>query len=433
MKKTSKFQLIVYALFIISLVGGVVAFSMYRGGNVGMSIPQLTIWGTFPAEVFDTHVNRINSVSAETLRIDYVEKTVGNFSRDFIAALARGQGPDAVLLPVDMLFPHYDKIIPIPYDAFSRRAFTDTYIDQAQVYLTQDGILGIPFTVDPLVMYWNRDIFNSAGIATYPRTWDEFSSVGDRINIKDQNGNVRRSAMAMGDFANVGNAREILASLIMQAGNPITAVDASGVAVSTIKTTASVSPLSAIEYFIKFINPSHPDYSWNRSMPQSKTAFLSGTLATYFGFASEIADVRAKNPNLNFDVAPFPQLRSGGIKAVYGKMYGFSIVRSSQVPNAAYQAISILTAPQYLQTLSQVMYLPTVRRDAIAAGAADPYISTFNQAALVSKSWLDVDPSVSRDIFARMIQAITSGAKQPSQAIRDAGEEYDVALTNARR
>lgn len=429
--KISKFQIITLALFLLFLVGGVTAFALYKGDQVSTSLPPVTIWGTFPQDTFDLYVSQINNTLAQPLSVTYVEKRPSEFSSDFVSALARGTGPDGILIPADMLLPHYDKVAYIPYSALDRRVFMDSYIDQAQIYLTDEGSLAVPFTIDPLVMYWNRDIFNATGIATYPRYWDEFTDLNKRITQKDQNGNIRKSLIALGDFSNINNAREILGTLIMQVGNPITTTDFDGFAVSTIKISASVSPLPALEFFTKFVNPNNPDYSWNRGMPASKPAFLSGTLATYFGFASEIFDIRSKNPNLNFDVAPIPQVRTGGIKASYARLNGISIVRSSPVPNAVYQVASILTDPNNLIKLSQTMYLPTVRRDIISAGSSDPYIGIFNQSALISKTWLDADPVASANIFAQMIESITSGAKTSFQAIQDAGDEYDVVLENA--
>ncbi len=330
-----------------------------------------------------------------------------------------------------MLLPHEDKLALIPYSALSQRTFMDTYIQEGQIYLNPSGILAIPFTVDPLVMYWNRDTFNAAGVASYPRYWDEFTGLNRELTVKDANENIRKSAIALGDFSTVDNAREILASLIMQLGNPISALNQQGVLESTIKVSAAVDPSPAFKFFAQFVDPTNQDYSWNRSMPDSKTAFLSGTLATYFGFASELNDIRAKNPNLNFDVAPLPQLRTGGVKASYGRMYGLSIVRSTPNANGVYQVMSILTAPANLSSLSQTMYLPPVRTDLIAAGSNDPYISIFDQAALISKTWLDADPAKSGQIFGNVVQSITSGQESVFQALNDAGAQYDVLLRQA--
>ncbi|MDQ2932754.1 MAG: extracellular solute-binding protein [bacterium] len=427
----SKFKIVVMAIFIIGIIAGVAAFAMYRGGNSKTEISPITVWGTFPSDVFDLYVANVNNKIAETVSVTYVQKNQTSFSQEFVSALARGTGPDAILVPVDMLLPHYDKLVTIPFDALPKRTFIDSYIEEANIYLVSNGILALPFTVDPLIMYWNRDTFNGAGIATYPRYWDEFTTLNTKLTKNDQNGNVRKSAIALGDFTNLNNAREILGSLLMQTGNPVTAFDANGSLESTLKTSAAVSPTTAINFFTQFSNPSSPNYSWNRGMPTSKSSFLAGDLATYFGFASEISDIREKNPNLNFDAAPFPQIRSGGLKAAYGRLHGFSVVRSSPVPNDVFQIMTLLTDPMYLTELNNTMYLPSIHRDLIAQGSTDPYVTIFNEAALIAKTWIDADPVESRSILANMIQEITSGQKSDFQAIQDAGDQYDAMLQKA--
>lgn len=430
----TKFQIIVLGIFVLFIIVGVTAFSLYKSNSSSNKLPSITIWGTFPAGIFNQYVATINNSLAESISITYKYEDPSAFSQDFIAALARGTGPDAILIPADMLLPHSDKLTLIPYSAMSQRAFMDTYIQEGQIYLNASGIMALPFTVDPLIMYWNRDTFNAAGIATYPRYWDEFTAQNgliQKLTVKDSNGNIRKSAIALGDFSTVNNAREILGTLLMQTGNPVTAYNARGTLQSTIKVSAAVDPSPAFQFFAQFVDPTNTAYSWNRGMQNSKTTFLSGTLATYFGFASELSDIRAKNPNINFDAAPLPQLKTGGIKADYGRMFGLSIVRSTPNANGVYQIISTLTQSAYLSSLSQTMYLPPVRSDLIAAGSKDPYISIFDQAALVAKTWLDADPVKSGQIMGNVIQSITSGQQSMYQAIKDAGDQYDILLNQA--
>jgi len=428
----TKFQIIILSIFAVFLVGGVVAFATFKGKDSTSSYSPIVIWGTFPAEQFDTYTSKVNNTLAQRIQVTYVQKKVDEFSRDFIAALARGMGPDVILVPADTLLAHQDKLALIPYTALPQRDFLNTYIGEANIYLSSGGSLGIPFTVDPLMMYWNRDTFDAAGIATYPRYWDEFAALNKKLTIKDQNGNVRKSALALGEFSNVTNAREIFATLLLQTDNPITAIDSQGMIYSTLKNTADVSPADALSFFTQFVDPADPMYSWNKSLPESKTAFLSGTLATYFGFASELSDLRTKNPNINFDAALLPQREKSTVAPVtYGKMYGFSIVRTAPDLDSAYQIISILTSPSYLADFSNSLYLPSVRRDVIAQGSVDPYITIFNQAALISKTWLDVDPVQSRSIFRSMVESYTSGQKRLDEALRDAGDQYDIVLEQA--
>jgi ABC-type glycerol-3-phosphate transport system substrate-binding protein len=433
MASISKFQIIILGFFIICIIAGVAFFAMYKGNSSSTSIAPITVWGTLPADTFNSYVSKINLTLSSSISVYYVEKSQSSFSSDFIAALARGKGPDAVLIPADMLLPHLDKITMIPYTTLSQRTFMDTYIGEGQMYLTANGIRALPFLIDPLVMYWNKDMFGAAGIATYPKYWDEFSSINKLIISKDQNDNIRKSAIAMGDFSNVMNARELLGTLLMQTGNQITSQGSDSIVVSMLKASGNANPSTVVSFFSQFVDPNNANYSWNRGMPDSKTAFLSGIVATYFGFASELGDIRSKNPNLSFDVASIPQFRSSNTKTTYGRMYGLSIVSQSVNQNAAYQILAILTNPSNLALLSQMTYLPSVNTSIIAGGSTDPYITIFNKASLIAKSWIDADSSQSYRIFGNMIGAITSGAKTVNEALYDANDQYNVVLRQAQQ
>jgi multiple sugar transport system substrate-binding protein len=429
----TKFQIITLGVFVVCIIGGVIAFATFKTTNTSSQIPAVTVWGTFPSDTITQYVSNINLTLSNAITVNYVQKDPATFSQDFVAALARGNGPDAVLIPVDMLLTQANKLSSIPYTLMSQPTFRNRYVSEASLYENANGLMGIPFTLDPMVMYWNRDMFNSAGIATHPVYWDDFTALNSKLTVKDQNGNVRKSAVALGEFSNITNAREILGTLFMQSGNPVTAILSDGSIVSTVKTSSGADPTPALQFFTQFADPSGANYSWNKGLPNDKSAFLAGMLGTYFGFASEIKDIRAKNPNLNFDVTGMPIARNGGIKGnwVYGRMYGFSLVNASANKNAAWEVISILTDPTNLLALSATMYLPTVRVDAIAPAATDPYMGIFNNEALVAHAWLDASPAVSDQIFSSMVEAVTSGQKSLAQAIRDAGDQFDVALQQA--
>jgi ABC-type glycerol-3-phosphate transport system substrate-binding protein len=109
-------------------------------------------------------------------------------------------------------------------------------------------------------------------------------------------------------------------------------------------------------------------------------------------------------------------------------MYGLSIVRASKNANATYQILSVITSASALKMLSNTLYLPSVRRDVISVGSSDPYISVFNEQALIAKSWLDIDPSSSFNIFRNMVESVTSGSKNINEALDDAGDQYDNIL-----
>jgi len=428
----NKFQIIILAIFVVAIIGGAIAFATYKGGQ-STTLPPVTIWGTLPTDTIQKYIQEINSARSQQLQISYVHVDPTNFNTTLINALASGTGPDVVLLPQDLLSNYTNKIVPIPYNVLTQRDFMNTYVGGTQLYLGAQGVLAIPVLIDPLVMYWNRDLFTNAGLANYPAYWDEFPGLVQKLTQIDSNSNILKSIVSLGEFSNVPHAREIFGSLLLQLGNPVSVQTSSGL-VSALGNSSAYqgedSTTQVLNFFDEFADPTSPDYSWNRGLPSADADFLSGNLAVYFGFASEINSLRNKNPNINFDAAPLPQVRNSSTKAVYGTIYGLSIVRSSTNPTNAYNIIQILTDPSNLSTLVGLTYLPPARRDMIAAGTTDPYLSIFYNAALLTKSWGDMDPTQSYSILQAMVESVTSGSKSVHQAIQDANNQYNLSLQN---
>jgi hypothetical protein len=57
----SKFQFIILGIFIVFIIGGVIAFATFKGSDSEEQIPPITIWGTIPAETIDLYVTKINN------------------------------------------------------------------------------------------------------------------------------------------------------------------------------------------------------------------------------------------------------------------------------------------------------------------------------------------------------------------------------------
>src|SRR3954468_6142063 len=115
--KTSKFQIIILVIFIGFIITGVALFATFKGNSGADTLPPITIWGTFSKDKFDAYIAKVNSTQTAPFQITYVQKTQSSFLGDFVAALARGTGPDAILVPSDVLLPSEDKLTVIPYSA----------------------------------------------------------------------------------------------------------------------------------------------------------------------------------------------------------------------------------------------------------------------------------------------------------------------------
>lgn len=426
----SNFRIILTVVFAAFIVIGVIMFSLFRGNSGAGQLEQITVWGSIPESIFAKYLEGVNSGKDAKVSVNYIEKESNSFDRDFIEALASGAGPDAIILSQDQILHYKNKLYPIPYSSIPERSFKDTFIQEAELYLFSDGIIALPFSIDSLVMYWNRDMFTDALLVQPPSYWDEFFSLVGKITKVDGNLNILRSATALGEFKNILNAKEILSLLIFQAGNPIVKIGERGLA-SALNENAgfNIPPTeAAIRFYTEFANPSKASYSWNRSLPLSTLNFLSGDLAVYFGFASEFDEIKLKNPNLNFDVAVIPQRREAKTKMTFGKMQGFALVKSSKKLSSAYATISLLTSKDNISKWSKTSGLPPVRRDLLSAGSIDSVGSIFYTSAIISKAWLDPNREETNEIFKNMVESAISGKLRLSESAKQADEEIQSLL-----
>jgi len=425
----NRFQIILIAIFSFAAVFGVFLFATFRGNN--NELTTATIWGTMRESDFATWYSKTPLFNDHNFVLNYEFKQIETFDNQFIEALADGRGPDIIFLPHNKILKYKSKIFPIPYDTLSERDFRDTFIEGSEIYLGEDGIYALPFAVDPLVMYWNRDIFRNAGISEVPKYWDEFPDLALDLTEFDPAQNISQSAVALGEYQNINRADAILSALLMQAGTPITENQGSRGIKSVLPNAfdfVTAPADAALTFYTQFANPAKNIHTWNRAFSSSLNTFASGDLAIMFGLSSDLFSIQDRNPNLNFDVAPLPQPREVDVLITYGEFHGFALVKQSRDLSSAYRMISALTSKDSLRALSETLKLPPVRRDLLKEKPNDAYLSVFYDSALISRAWLSPEPRVVDQIFGGMVSSITSGRLRLNEAIRSAHNELDRAL-----
>ena len=368
--------------------------------------------------------------------ISYIEKNLITFDIDLVEALAAGVGPDLFFLPQDLIIRHRDKVFPVPYESFSERNFKNTFVGEAELYLDSKGILAFPFTIDPLVMYYNRDILEGAGIAQPPRFWENFFDIASSITKYDPSLNILQSTIAFGEFQNVAQAKDILSMLLLQFGNEI--VVRSGDKFKVVLNDSFNLPQSpagaVLRFYTEFSNPTTTRgegvYSWNKSLPNSIDAFTANELAFYFGYASELFVIQQKNPNLNFDVVEIPQIKDSRFKATFGKINALAIAKNSQNLSTAYVVANLLTRQDFIKELSVILSLPPARRDLLSIKPNNPYADIFYNSALISRGWLDPLKEATDIIFKNLVEDIVSGRLSVNESISKADGELWLLLKN---
>ncbi|MCF7815576.1 MAG: extracellular solute-binding protein [Candidatus Pacebacteria bacterium] len=425
------FEIALIGVFAVAAIIGLIFLSNYTAKNsetdkiYGESV---VIWGTLDKKVMDDFLFELTQTNKSLSVVDYVQVDSRSFDNKFVNAIADGVAPDLIIMPHTNLVSLQSKLQPISFDSLPERTFKDTYIDGASIFLRSDGVYGIPFAADPLVMYWNKDIFSSGGLASPPKTWEALVSQTVKALVrKNDNLEITQSALAFGEYVNVAHAKEVLAMLFMQSGSSLVEERDATYSVTLNRETGNAlsSGDAVLTFYTQFAMPNKDLYTWNRSKRLDRTEFLGGSLALYFGLGSERKSLVRENANLNFDMAPVPQGSEATILRDYATFYAFSIPRSSRNIEGAYGVANYLASPANVSVLVDVYNFAPAHRSLYGGAISDPYKSILYQSALVSRGWLDPSPNESGQIFRAMVEEVTSGRSRLKSVIMDGVQQLE--------
>lgn len=354
----------------------------------------------------------------------YVQMNPESYEKSLLEALASGKAPDIVMFHSSWLPKHGNKVSSLPQTLMSLKDFQDTFIDIAVTdFISKNQIYAIPVWADVLMMVYNKDLFNTAGIATPPKDWDEFIKVISKLSVKDKSGNLTKSGAAIGTANNVNNSTDILSLLMLQSGARMISDDGNEAIFDrsiTIGDSTYSPGESALRFYTDFSNPKSSAYSWNNSFSDSFDAFNSGKTAIIFDYAININKIKQSSPNLRFAMAPMPQLKRNTLDINYGNFWGYSVPMASKNTLTAWKFLVFLTTHDINKYFSDNVLRPSARRDVLAEQQLSPDLGVFAKAALSATNWYRVDPAVIESIFKDMINSIVLSDSKPSEAIREA-------------
>ena len=364
----------------------------------------LELWGFDDDRVWDQTL-RAHKDENPKITVNYKRKTLENFETELLNAIARGDSPDIFILPSEYLKKFEDKISSAPPILITEREVEQQFVESAKQFLTpQKKVLGIPLYADPLVLYWNKDIFTRESIALPPKTWDEFLQISQKITKKDNAGNITVSGAALGRAKNIKNAPAILTALFLQSGEKIINEENEVVLGESVRTgEVSLRPAeSALRFFSEFADSGKTSHSWVSSLPEAEDLFLSGKLGMYIGFSSEYEQMRKKNPHTAIGIAHLPNLNSE--KATYGSVFAPVVPLASQNYTASWQFIKFLTSKEISKLFSDSQMSASPRRDLFSSYQSDSVRSVFAESNLSLKSWPNPNPTKTNAIFSELME-----------------------------
>ena len=401
----------------------------------------LTIWRVFDgSDSFEDIMNNYRTVHPN-VSFEYKKMRFEEYEDELIEAFAKGKGPDIFSIHNTWVGGYKDLIKPlpetitIPYTETRgtlkketitelRKKNTLTLTDMKKQYVDvvkddvviSNKIYALPMALDTLVLYYNGDLLNAAGIPEPPKTWIEFQEAVKLLTKVDAQGKLLQSGAALGSGENIERASDILSVLMLQTGTTMT--DSQGRAIFASEDEEKNPAISALRFYTDFASPLKEVYTWNKEQANSFDAFVGGKTAFFFGYAYHLPLIKNRSPKLDVRITSLPQI--GGGKEVNIANYWLETVsKSSKQTDWAWDFIEFATSEEQVTTYLEATNKPTARRALIKNQLEDEQISVFVSQILTAKTWYHgKDASVMEQAFIDLIEEVLSGKGLQDPLIR---------------
>lgn len=152
---------------------------------------KITFWNSFTGADGDMLTDLVNRYNEENTDGITVEMDISSdFDSQLSTAFAAGTGPTMILSSSAYRFTYGDYMQNIS-DVFDKTNldkadFIQSYLD----YCSEgDNLYFVPFQIVGYYMYWNKDLFQAAGLdpETPPATWDEWAEYAQKLTDESKN------------------------------------------------------------------------------------------------------------------------------------------------------------------------------------------------------------------------------------------------------
>jgi multiple sugar transport system substrate-binding protein len=167
------------------------------GGYNGPELTSDKITLRFMRQDFSPSVNAVFDAAYEVFTKAYPNITVqeekvpyGDLQKKVQIYVASGSAPDLMMGRNDFATAYAAGQFTVPLQKYLTQAFIDDIVDSLSVSASVNGdLLCLPWETNPVFMYFNKDIFERAGIETPPEvtdigqgwTWDQYNDALDRL------------------------------------------------------------------------------------------------------------------------------------------------------------------------------------------------------------------------------------------------------------
>jgi multiple sugar transport system substrate-binding protein len=337
----------------------------------------ITYWGLWESSAIMKNTFAQFEAANPGIKVNYQQQSIKDYRERLQNALQNGEGPDLFRYHLTWTPMLVSNLAVLPESIISTKEFEAQQYPVAKTWLkASKGYVGVPLMYDGLGLYYNQAVLEAAG-KTPPKTWEELRRLAVELTIKNKQGEIQRSGVALGTTSNVDNWSDIVGLMLVQngadPGKPNTKNGQDALTFYTIfNTTYKV---------------------WDDTMPSSTIAFATEKVAMIIAPSWRALEIKDMNPNLKFNIAPLPQLPDSEVSWGSFWVEGVSSKTDKAKQTAAWKLIQYLNQKEVLRdwyaSASKERLFGEIfaRQDMADQLKTDPYVSAYLEQAANAKSW----------------------------------------------
>jgi sn-glycerol 3-phosphate transport system substrate-binding protein len=391
----------------------------------------------YPVGVSGPLAKIIDGYMAEFNQQNPTIKVTPVYDGDYVSTAAKvlqlaqaGTPADVAIVNAAAIYQLTDADTVMPLDDLIAQSGGDAYInDFYPAFLANSQMNGhtwsIPFQRSTLVLYYNKDLFQEAGLSGPPQTWDDVTSFGQKLTQKDGSGNVTRYGVG---FPSSGTAYWEFQALAIEAGQNVFDNNAGNKVF--FNSQASIDALQFMIDLNKKYQVSPPGaVNWD-TLPSD---FAAGKFGMIYHSTGSLTSV-LKSAQFNVGVTMLPKKQQFGSPTGGGNLYIMKGIPADHQA-AAWKLIQWLTTPEREAQWSMDSGYVAPRKSAYDTPALKEYTTKYPQ-ALVARDQLQYAQNELgthemvqvQKILSDAIQAGITGQAAPADALNQAQQNATQVL-----
>ncbi|QQA44993.1 extracellular solute-binding protein [Pelagovum pacificum] len=345
-----------------------------------------------------------------------------NYRTQVAAAIPAGEGPDVVQLFYGWLndYVEAELIQPLPTDTFPAETIESEYFPMVQAMEIDGEYWALPTAVRSLALFYNKRLFEDAGIEGPPETLDELVDYAIQLTERDGAGNLTQAGLTTGMTAQDHHWwREVL---VRQFGGTPYNEDYTEV------TYDDEAGIEALEYYLAF--QTEHGASESSFMDEPQAAFRAGRAGMHIDGSFRIGALNDTR-GLDWGVAELPA-GPDGTQSNYSSYWVNAITSSAEGEEyeASVKFMEYVTSPEAMQIWLEVVgELPAKQAVGMTdENANDEVYGPFIRGLEYAHTTIFADESAQRQLMVEMVERVFLEDMDPAESLGIAAEAEQAIL-----